>query len=132
MDPITSLITLVSTVVSKVWPDKTEQQKELFTLELTKELNETQLLTKQLEVNKAEAENPNLFVSGWRPFVGWICGIAFAWQFVGLPVALFIGTSVGHPINPPIFDISSMLTVLMGMLGLGGMRTYEKIQKVTK
>lgn len=129
MDPISAVIGLVTSVVSKIWPDKTEQEKEAFTLELTRELNQSQLLTKQIDVDQAEAQSDNLFVAGWRPFIGWVCGLAFAWQYIGLPLCLYIGNATGHVVTPPVFDTSSMITVLLGMLGLGGFRTYEKVQR---
>lgn len=128
MDPITAVVGLVTSIVSKVWPDKTEQQKQEFTLALTRELNETQLLTKQIDVNVEEAKSSNIFVAGWRPFIGWVCGLAFAWQFIGLPIFLFISNALGHPVQPPVFDTASMTTVLLGMLGLGSLRTYEKVK----
>jgi hypothetical protein len=85
----------------------------------------------QIEVNKAEASNPSLLVSGWRPFVGWVCGLALFWHFIGLPITLFLLTlfTVDIP-DLPIFDMDTLLTVLMGMLGLGGMRTWEKTKNV--
>lgn len=132
MDPLSSLLTLVTSVVSRVWPDRTEADKERFTLELTKEINETQLLTKQIDTNTEEAKSSSIFVAGWRPFIGWVCGFAFAWQFVGLPIVLFIGNATGHPVTPPVFDTASMSAILMGMLGLGGMRTYEKLKGIQK
>lgn len=132
MDPISAIIGLVTSVVGKVWPDRTEQQKQQFTLQLTRELQESQLLTKQIDVNIEEAKSSNLFVSGWRPAVGWVCALAFAWEFVGLPMCLYIGNAVGHVVVPPVLDTAAMGTILMGMLGLGGMRTWEKSKGVTK
>ncbi len=81
----------------------------------------------QAAINAEEAKSSNLFVAGWRPFLGWVCGGAFAWVFVLQPVTSFILKVFGHPVDLPTLDLSQMSTVLMGMLGLSGMRTYEKI-----
>jgi len=86
----------------------------------------------QVEVNKMEAQHRSLFVAGWRPFIGWTCGIALAYHFVLNPLILFGVSWAGVEIPAlPEFDMSSLMTVLMGMLGLGGLRTFEKVKKVT-
>jgi len=87
----------------------------------------------QVEVNKMEAQHRSLFVAGWRPFVGCTCGIALAYHFVLNPLILFGVAWAGVEIPAlPEFDMGSLMTVLMGMLGLGGLRTFEKVKKVTK
>lgn len=129
---INPIIGLITSIIGRVWPDKTEQAKAELAAALAEDKNLTDLLTGQMQINAAEAASPSLFVAGWRPFVGWVCASAFAWQFVCLPILLFISNAVGHPIPVPSFDISTMVTVLMGMLGLSTMRTYEKIQGVSK
>ena len=86
------------------------------------------LATGQIDVNKAEASNQSLFVAGWRPFIGWVCGAAFAFKFIGGPLAVVLMSMAGHPITLPEFDFTEMSTVLLGMLGLGGLRTVEKIK----
>ena len=84
----------------------------------------------QSRVNEAEAQNPHLFVSGWRPFIGWTCGTAFAYHFVLQPLLVFLASLAGKVIALPGFPMESLLTVLLGMLGLGGFRTYEKFKGV--
>ena len=85
------------------------------------------------EINKAEAAHKNMFVAGWRPFVGWTCGIALAWHFVGQPLAVFVIVYSGVESPPlPTFEMESLLTVLLGMLGLGGLRTFEKTKGVSR
>ncbi len=86
----------------------------------------------QMKVNEAEAGNASIFVSGWRPFVGWTCGVAFAYHYVLQPVALFVAALFGKTVVLPAFAMESLLTVLLGLLGLGGMRTYEKFKGVAK
>jgi hypothetical protein len=74
-----------------------------------------------------------VFKGGWRPFIGWVCGSAFAYHFVLQPVIVFVVLAVGVDLPPlPEFDMTSLMTVLMGMLGLGGLRTYEKKQGIAK
>jgi hypothetical protein len=86
----------------------------------------------QMEVNKVEAGHRSIFVAGWRPFIGWTCGSAFAMHFVILPLLQL--AAIYADFTPPIidFDMESLLTVMLGMLGLGGMRSYEKIKGVSK
>jgi hypothetical protein len=86
----------------------------------------------QTEVNKVEAAHRSIFVAGWRPFIGWICGSAFALHFVLFPVMNFILAASGKEIINLSFDMNALMTVLVGMLGLGGLRTYEKMKGVTK
>jgi len=83
----------------------------------------------QIEVNKIEAGQTNVFVSGWRPFVGWTCGIALCYHFVLQPFLMFVFFAIGKPMGLPVFDMSTLTTVLFGMLGLGGMRSFEKTKK---
>lgn len=86
----------------------------------------------QLEVNKAEAASGHLFIAGWRPFVGWVCGLACAWNWIGLPLGLFVLAALGKPVELRPLDLSEMLPLLLGMLGMGGLRTFEKVQGVSR
>tara|TARA_R100000935_G_C2697155_1_gene108828 strand:+ start:119 stop:499 length:381 start_codon:yes stop_codon:yes gene_type:complete len=86
----------------------------------------------QIEVNKAEAASSSLFKGGWRPFVGWTCGIALLYHFLLQPIIVFGLSAAGIEFILPEFDMGSLMTILMGMLGLGGLRTYEKKQDLTK
>jgi len=92
-----------------------------------------QLALAQVEVNKAEAASGSLFKGGWRPFVGWICGFALLYHFILSPLIIFIVALAGATIPPlPEFDMGSLMTVLLGMLGIGGLRTYEKQKGLAK
>lgn len=86
----------------------------------------------QVEINKEEARHSNIFVSGWRPFVGWVCGAAFAYHFILQPFLIFLFAISGAPIQTPVFDMEALFTVLFGLLGLGGLRTFEKTKGVAK
>jgi hypothetical protein len=114
---------LVGTVINKIWPDKTEQEKQ--------ELAAAVMVVQgQLDINKAEASNPSVFVSGWRPFIGWVCGSACAWNWIGLPIAKAGLLLAGVTLTISPADISEMMPVLIGMLGLGGLRSIEKVKGV--
>lgn len=80
----------------------------------------------QLEVNKQEAAHKSLFVAGWRPFIGWVCGVAMGVNYLGVPIAGAFGVVL------PVLDITTMFPVLLGMLGLAGLRTGEKIKGVSR
>jgi hypothetical protein len=87
----------------------------------------------QVEVNKAEAQHRSIFVAGWRPFIGWVCGVALAYHFVLAPFIVFgVAWSGAEIPELPTFDMDSLMTVLLGMLGLGGMRSFEKAKGLTK
>ena len=115
-------------VLDKFIPDDEQKAKA------ESELRESLLAwdASQNEVNKIEAGHANIFVSGWRPFVGWTCGVAFAYHYVVQPLALFVLASFGKTVALPAFAMESLLTVLLGLLGLGGLRTYEKHRGLTK
>ncbi|HEY0034618.1 MAG TPA: holin family protein [Devosia sp.] len=98
--------------------------------ELAQLAADTDLAKGQLRVNEVEAANGSVFTSGWRPFVGWTCGAAFAYKFVLAPFIVLALTAAGNPINLPVLDFTEMSTILLGMLGLGGMRTVEKLKGV--
>lgn len=123
MDPITAIISTVGTVVSRIWPDKTAQETAELTAALQQELA-------QSLINQKEAESSNLFVSGWRPCIGWVCGLSFAWQFFLQPIVVFILAIFGIHLVLPIFDAGTFMPVLLGMLGLGSLRSYERVQGV--
>lgn len=85
----------------------------------------------QAATNTEEAKSTSLFISGWRPAIGWVCGLAFAYAYVLQPLLAFGFAAAGHPIKDlPTLNLSDMMPVLLGMLGLGGMRTWEKSQGV--
>lgn len=90
---------------------------------------EFELAKGQIDVNKAEATNEHLFVSGWRPAIGWVCGLAFATQFVVGPLITYVMVGFfDQDVTFPKMDFGEMLPILLGMLGLGAMRTSEKIK----
>ena len=89
----------------------------------------------QIAVNAQEARHDSIFVAGWRPFIGWVCGLAFTWAFLLYPVLSFFVVAFGIPVDltlVPELDLAAMMPVLMGMLGLGAMRSWEKREGVSR
>jgi Holin of 3TMs, for gene-transfer release len=130
---IPQMVTTVGQIVNKFVPDRDQQVK--IEAELQSKLIEFEatMAKAQTEVNAVEAASPSLFVSGWRPCVGWVCAIAFAWQFVGQPIFSWVYILVTYQPAPVVpLQADALMTVLIGMLGLGGYRTFEKIKGVTK
>lgn len=130
-----ALIPLLGNLFDKFVPDpQAAAEAKLKVMEMAQngelaQLNaDLQLATGQIEVNKIEAANASLFVSGWRPAVGWCCVAAFACKFVGGPLVFVFSQWIGHPITLPTFDFTEMSTILLGMLGLGGLRTIERVK----
>lgn len=103
-----------------------EQKKAEFIIKLEGLINEH--LSKQIEVNKIEAQHGSKWVAGWRPFVGWCCGSALAYNFILQPFLLVLLGAFNVDIVPPTLDIGQLITILLGMLGLSSMRTFEKVK----
>ena len=127
-----SLVGPVTGLLDKFIEDKDVKNKLAHDLSTMAERHAQDLAKGQLEVNKVEAAHKSLFVAGWRPAIGWICGLGMASNFILIPIANFILALTGSVIVVPLLDTGEMMPVLMGMLGLGAMRTYEKKQGVQR
>lgn len=129
-DAIAAVATLADDAVKRIWPDATEAER-LKSAALAQDLqNQFSLVLAQLDINKIEAANPSLFVSGWRPFVGWVCGCSLAYVGLVEPLAQFIAVvGFGYVGAFPVINTDLTLQVLLGLLGLAGMRTFEKVKK---
>jgi hypothetical protein len=127
------LIAPVASLLGRFIPDETERLKLAHEIATLTEKQAHEIAIAQIEVNKVEAASSSIFKSGWRPFIGWVCGTAFAYHFVLQPLLVFILTYAGYPVPTlPEFDMASLMTVLGGLLGLGGLRTFEKYKGITK
>jgi len=127
---IQALIGPVASLLDKFIPDATEKQRLAAEIATMAERQAHEIALAQIEVNKEEAKQ-DIFRGGWRPFIGWTCGTAIAYHSVVQPLFIFIMTYLGHPVpSLPEFDMASLMTVLMGMLGLGGLRTFEKAKGI--
>lgn len=119
-------------ILNKFIPDKDAQAKAAAEYNAAMLAADTQLAIAQTEVNKIEAANSSIFVSGWRPCIGWTCGVALAYHFILQPMITFFCALFGHAIQLPIFNMDALNTILFGMLGLGSMRSFEKVKGVIK
>lgn len=136
---IGSVLDFGSKIIDRIWPDPAQRDAaklELFKAQQAGEFKEMdqafEIAKAQIGVNQAEATNASIFVSGWRPFIGWICGAALAYQYVGRPLIAWFAAVIGHPVPPmPGLD-DNLWQLMMGMLGLGGLRTFEKIKGASK
>lgn len=125
------IVSIGMNLIDRFFPDKeaaAKAKRELLRMEKEGEIHR---LAQQVDINMEEARHESIFVSGWRPFIGWVCGIIFAYHGIALPIIKYIAIFSGFDVNTlPEFDIAMFSTVLMGMLGLGGLRTYEKFKGV--
>jgi hypothetical protein len=122
---IEKLIKPVGDILDKFVADKDLKLK--LSHELEKEI--ISLNRAQIELNKVEAAHENVFVSGWRPFIGWACGIALVYHFLIEPIIQYILIINGSDFATPEFDFSQLSTIVMAMLGMSGLRTFEKVKK---
>ncbi len=130
LDPVSALLDIGGKVIDRVWPDPEKAAAAKLELFKMQQSGELAAMAGQMEINKVEAASSSVFVSGWRPAIGWVCGAGFAVQFVVGPLAEWGSALYGHPVKFPAMDTGTMMPLLLGMLGLGGMRTAEKIQGV--
>ena len=130
---ISALIPAVTGILDKFVPDADTKNKLAHEIATMSERHAQEALLAQLEINKAEAASGSLFKGGWRPAVGWVCAIAFAYHFILKDLIIFGASFAGLELpEMPEFDMGTLLTVLGGMLGIGGLRTYEKKSGLTK
>jgi holin (3TMs family) len=132
-----AIIPFVEKLLDKVIPDPVKAAEAKFNLlklaqdgDLARLNADLQLALGQIEVNKIEAQSEQLFKSGWRPAAGWLGVAALAYQFLAQPLLTWAGSVWAFP-APPVLDTFDVMTLLTGMLGLGGFRTYEKLNRVS-
>ena len=127
-----ALIGPISSLLEKAIPDADLRRQLSHDISTMAEKNAHEQIKAQLEINKAEAGHKSLFVSGWRPAVGWTCCLGMAANFLLIPMANFSLALGQSDISIPLIDLETMLPVLLGMLGLGGMRSFEKSKGVER
>ena len=126
-----AILPTVGKLVDKIFPDEEANKREKLKIEqeLLKQLQSVDLA--QIEVDKVETAG-NALQRSWRPTIGWVCTLAFAYHFLVQPMIIFIASISGHPIPLPDFDMSALMSVTMGLLGLGSLRTFEKMKGIIK
>jgi hypothetical protein len=134
-----AIATLVSKVIDRAWPDPAQKAEALLAIEKLKREDEWKRLDADLEqarmqteVNKVEAASSDPFTSRWRPFIGWVCGSALAWHYIGRPFASWLLLMTGADTPIPEVELGDLLVLLCGLLGLGGLRTAEKLKGVAR
>lgn len=130
LDPISGLLEIGSKIIDRLWPDPVQQASAKLELLKMQQNGELQKISEQLSINQVEAANPNVFVSGWRPAIGWVCATGLFTQFIIAPLSTWASTLIGHPVIFPTLDMGTLMTLLTGMLGIAGLRTTEKIKGV--
>ena len=138
---VEAVVDMGKSLIDRLWPDKEKyaRERELAEYELWKltqtermqdKANEVSIALAQIEVNKEEAKSNRIFIAGWRPAVGWICAVSFGYNFFVGPLITQISTAYGYSFPLPPIDMDNMMYILGGLLGLGGLRTFEKVKGV--
>jgi hypothetical protein len=122
---IAAILPVLGKVLEKVIPDRDRRDEIAYEIATQAESHAQAIQIAQIEVNKIEAAHKSLFVAGWRPFIGWVCGVAMGFNYLVVPVA-----DIWLDITP--LDTAVMFPVLLGLLGLGGLRTAEKVKRVAR
>jgi hypothetical protein len=130
MIPVLSILEIGAKLLDKVIPDKDAREKAQAELIKAAQDQDFQLALAQIKVNEEEAKSDSLFKSGWRPSIGWTCSVAFILHFVAFPIINFVIVALGYKEVVISFDMATLMTVLGGLLGIGGLRTYEKIKGI--
>ena len=123
---------LATGVINRIWPDASEAEKSKLTLALAQLNAELELSKAQTTVNVAEASNSSILVSGWRPAVGWCCVTALAYQYIIYPLLLWMMVFNPDLIPPKPIVSDILMELLFGMLGMGTLRSWEKIKGVAR
>ena len=129
---VTALVPALGTLVDRLIPDKAAAERAKAEMEaaLIKASNEAALA--QVEVNKIEAGHSSVFVAGWRPAIGWVCAAALAWAFIVAPAASWTMAALGVRETLPAIGTDNLFELVLAMLGLGGLRTFEKMRGVAR
>jgi len=126
--PAVDAVTAIGNVFDKLFTSDAERAQARAVL--AKIAQEPAIL--QAEINKIEAAHRSVFVAGWRPFIGWVCGCGFLWAFIGQPIFEWVVRLQGINVEPPAILTDNMMELVIALLGLGAMRTYEKTTRRTK
>lgn len=130
---------VISKVLDRAWPDPTQKAQLALELEKLRQAGEFKAIDAEIAamqmqsaVNQVEAASADPFTSRWRPFIGWVCGAALAWHYICGPLMGWALLMAGESTPVPSVDLGDLIVILLGMLGLGGLRTAEKFKGVTK
>jgi hypothetical protein len=130
MDPISALLSIGNTLITRLFPDPAQAAQAQLALLKMQQDGDLAAITGQMEINKIEAASSSTFVAGWRPFAGWVCGFGLAYVSIVEPILRMLATLLGYHGTFPVIDTNLTMQVLLGMLGMGGLRTLDKIKGV--
>jgi len=130
LDPISAALDLGNTLITRIFPDPAQAANAKLELLKLQQSGDLATMTAQTYINKEEAKSASIFVSGWRPAIGWVCALALFYQYLLKPLSIGILPTFGIT-APPLPGLDDNLwQLMMGMLGMGGLRTFEKVQGV--
>jgi hypothetical protein len=130
LDPVTAILDIGNTLIQRIFPDPAQAADAKLKLLEMQQNGELAAMTAQTDINKVEAASTSLFVSGWRPFVGWVGGFGLAYAAIVEPLLRLIATFMGYTGTFPAIDTTITMQVLFGLLGLGAMRSIDKFNGV--
>lgn len=126
-----AIIPLIGSIIDKAIPDKTAADKAKAEIAMMQAKGELDLMLGQIDINKSEAQHSSVFVAGWRPFIGWVCGLALAYEYLMLPLFSWFSLNAGWQ-QPPHLVMDGMMELVLAMLGVAGLRTFEKYKGVAR
>ena len=130
MDPITALLNIGNTLINKLFPDPAQAAQAQLALLKMQQDGDLAVMVAQTDINKVEAASTSMFVAGWRPFVGWVGGAGLAYAAIIEPILRLIATLNGYTGAFPAIDTTITMQILFGLLGLGAMRSFDKVKGV--
>jgi hypothetical protein len=128
---VATLLPIVDKVLDLI-PDPNAKQKAQMEMQAALLEMSAKQAEQQSKINEVEAQHSSLFVAGWRPMIGWTCAFAFAFIYVVGPIVVWIGAGFGYVIKPPRFDADALLSLTLGMLGLGALRSFDKAKGTSR
>ena len=129
---VTALLPALGTLIDRLIPDRAAAEKAKTEMELQLVNAANQAAMAQVEVNKIEAAHSSVFVAGWRPSIGWVCAAGLAWAFVLAPIASWALVVMGIKGELPAIQTNYLMELVLAMLGIGGLRTFEKLRGVAR
>jgi hypothetical protein len=129
---VTALLPALGTLIDRLIPDRAAAEKAKAEMEQQLVTAANQAAMAQVEVNKVEAAHSSVFVAGWRPSIGWVCAAGLAWAFVVAPIASWALMVLGIKAELPAIQFDHLFELVLAMLGIGGLRTFEKLRGVAR
>lgn len=126
-----AIIPLIGSIIDKAIPDTAAADKAKAEIAMMQAKGELDLMLGQIDINKNEAQHSSVFVAGWRPFIGWVCGLALAYEYLMLPLFSWLSLNAGWQ-QPPHLVMDGMMELVLAMLGVAGLRTFEKYKGVAR